>query len=88
MKMQFAVIAAALALVGCANSGTHAIGSCRMGLSADSVVDPHLRVRGVEGLRAADCSVMPALVSANTSGPAMAVGWRAADLILGDGMRQ
>ncbi|VVO78602.1 Alcohol dehydrogenase [acceptor] [Pseudomonas fluorescens] len=68
--------------------GTHAIGSCRMGLSADSVVDPHLRVRGVEGLRAADCSVMPALVSANTSGPAMAVGWRAADLILGDGMRQ
>lgn len=68
--------------------GTHAIGSCRMGTDADSVVDPHLRVRGVEGLRAADCSVMPALVSANTSGPAMALGWRAADLILGDGLQQ
>lgn len=66
--------------------GTHAIGSCRMGTDADSVVDPHLRVRGVEGLRAADCSVMPGLVSANTSGPAMALGWRAADLILGESL--
>lgn len=64
--------------------GTHAIGSCRMGLDADSVVDERLRVRGVQGLRAADCSVMPALVSANTSGPAMALGWRAADLILAE----
>lgn len=63
--------------------GTHAIGTCRMGLTEDSVVDEHLRVRGVQGLRVADCSVMPALVSANTNGPAMALGWRAADLILG-----
>ncbi|MNG20938.1 Alcohol dehydrogenase [acceptor] [compost metagenome] len=55
-----------------------------MGKDAGSVVDEHLRVRGVEGLRAVDCSVMPALVSANTSGPAMALGWRAADLILGE----
>jgi len=64
--------------------GTHAVGSCRMGLDAESVVDERLRVRGVQGLRAADCSVMPALVSANTSGPAMALGWRAADLILAE----
>ncbi|SDN82778.1 GMC family oxidoreductase [Pseudomonas jinjuensis] len=64
--------------------GTHAVGSCRMGRDPGSVVDEHLRVRGVEGLRAADCSVMPGLVSANTSGPAMALGWRAADLILGE----
>lgn len=64
--------------------GTHAIGTCRMGKDAGSVVDERLRVRGVEGLRVADCSVMPALVSANTNGPAMALGWRAADLILAE----
>ncbi|MCY1393306.1 Alcohol dehydrogenase [acceptor] [compost metagenome] len=65
--------------------GTHAIGTCHMGLTKDSVVDEQLRVRGVQGLRVADCSVMPALVSANTNGPAMALGWRAADLMLGGG---
>ncbi|MCM8566730.1 GMC family oxidoreductase [Thauera linaloolentis] len=64
--------------------GTHAVGSCRMGRDADSVVDERLRVRGVGGLRAADCSVMPSPVSGNTNGPAMALGWRAADLILAD----
>lgn len=62
--------------------GTHAVGTCRMGTDAGSVVDERLRVRGVEGLRVVDCSVMPALVSANTNGPAMALGWRAAELIL------
>ncbi len=62
--------------------GTHAVGSCRMGRDAASVVDPHLRVRGAEGLRAADCSVMPAPISGNTNGPAMALGWQAANLIL------
>lgn len=61
--------------------GTHAVGTCRMGLDADSVVDEKLRVRGVEGVRVVDCSVMPALVSANTNGPAMALAWRAAELI-------
>lgn len=64
--------------------GTHAVASCRMGRDAASVVDERLRVRGVEGLRAADCSVMPAPISGNTNGPAMALGWRAADLILAD----
>lgn len=64
--------------------GTHAVASCRMGSDAASVVDERLRVRGVEGLRAADCSVMPAPISGNTNGPAMALGWRAADLILAD----
>lgn len=52
-----------------------------MGSDAASVVDERLYVRGVEGLRAADCSVMPAPISGNTNGPAMALGWRAADLI-------
>lgn len=64
--------------------GTHAVRSCRMGSDAGSVVDERLRVRGVEGLRVADCSVMRGPVTGNTNGPAMALGWRAADLILTD----
>ncbi|MBV1689508.1 GMC family oxidoreductase N-terminal domain-containing protein [Novosphingobium sp. G106] len=63
-------------------SGLHGTGTCRMGGDAGSVVDAQLRVRGVTGLRVADCSVMPALVSGNTNAPAMAIGWRAADIIL------
>lgn len=64
--------------------GTHAVRSCRMGRDERSVVDERLRVRGVHGLRVVDCSVMPALISGNTNAPAMAMGWRAADLILED----
>ncbi|RFO95236.1 glucose-methanol-choline oxidoreductase [Rhodoferax lacus] len=64
--------------------GLHAVASCRMGSDAHAVVDARLRVRGVHGLRVADCAVMPALVSGNTNGPAMALGWRAADLLLED----
>jgi len=67
-----------------ATCGLHAVGSCRMGRDNAAAVDERLRVRGVEGLRVADCSVMPTTVSGNTSGPAMAVGWRASDLILED----
>jgi choline dehydrogenase-like flavoprotein len=59
----------------------HAVGSAAMGPDEESVVDASLRVRGVEGLRVADASVLPAQVSGNTAAPAMAVGWRAADLI-------
>jgi choline dehydrogenase len=70
-----------------ATCGTHAVGSCRMGRDNTAVVDERLRVRGVEGLRVVDCSVMPSTVSGNTSGPAMAVGWRASDLILEDARR-
>lgn len=64
--------------------GTHAVRTCRMGRDEGSVVDERLRVRGVHGLRVVDCSVMPGLISGNTNGPAMATGWRAADLILED----
>lgn len=67
-----------------ASCGLHAIGSCRMGADDASVVDPRLRVRGVEGLRVADCSVMPGHVTGNTNAPAMALGLRAAALILED----
>ena len=64
--------------------GYHAVGSCRMGKDAASVVDPRLRVRGVERLRIMDTSIMPAIPAGNTQGPTMAMAWRAADLILED----
>jgi hypothetical protein len=67
--------------------GYHTAGTCSMGTAADSVVDERLRVRGVSGLRVADLSVFPTLVSGNTNGPAMAAGWRAAELILDDAAR-
>ena len=63
------------------SGGTHALGSCAMGRDEAAVLDHHLRVRGVEGLRVIDCASMPGLVSGNTSGPAMALAWRAADVI-------
>ena len=63
--------------------GYHAVGSCRMSSDpATSVVDPELRVRGVDGLRIIDTSIMPIIPSGNTNGPTMAMAWRAADLIL------
>ena len=68
-------------------SGTgiyHAVGAAAMGVSADDVTDPQLRVRGAEGLRVADASILPVQVSGNTGAPAMLVGYRAADLILDD----
>ncbi|WP_225007085.1 GMC family oxidoreductase [Novosphingobium percolationis] len=64
--------------------GYHAVGSCRMGKDAESVVDPRTSVRGVEGLRVVDTSIMPAIPAGNTQGPTMAMAWRAADLILAD----
>ena len=66
-------------------SGLHGVATCRMGRDPHAVVDPHLRVNGVRRLRVADCSVMPALISGNTNAPAMALGWRAADLIAAEG---
>lgn len=67
-----------------ASCGLHAVGTCRMGSGNDSVVDPSLKVRGVDGLRVADCSVIPGHVTGNTNAPAMAIGWRAAELVLAD----
>ena len=52
----------------------HPSGTCRMGGDADAVTDPRLRVRGVDGLRVADCSVMPTMASSNTNAPAMMFG--------------
>jgi choline dehydrogenase len=61
----------------------HPVGTCKMGIDADAVVDPELRVRGIEGLRVADASVMPTIVSANTNAASIMIGWRGAGLIGG-----
>ena len=65
-----------------ATCGLHATGSCRMGGDEQSVLDPELNVRGVTALRVADCSAMPGNISGNTNAPAMALGYRAAQLII------
>ena len=67
--------------------GSHFAGTCKMGQDRMAVVDERLRVRGVSGLRVVDGSIMPTLVSGNTNGPIMAIGWRAADLILEEAAR-
>jgi choline dehydrogenase len=61
----------------------HPSGTCRMGIGADAVVDPELRVHGVEGLRVIDTSVMPILVASNTNIPTIMIAEKGADLVLG-----
>ncbi|MGE3065621.1 MAG: GMC family oxidoreductase [Hyphomicrobiaceae bacterium] len=62
----------------------HPISTCRMGSDEAAVVDAKLRVRGIDRLRIADCSIMPTMASSNTNAPAIMIGEKGADLVLAD----
>jgi choline dehydrogenase len=71
------------ALNTCSHTLYHPVGTCRIGSDDASVVDPELRVRGVDGLRVADASVMPTIIRGHTHAPSVLIGEKAADLIRG-----
>lgn len=62
---------------------SHPVGTCRMGNDANAVVDDQLRVRGIDGLRVSDASILPEVISGNTNLPSIMIGEKAADLLRG-----
>ena len=66
-----------------AKTDHHPVGTCRMGNDGMAVVDSELRVRGMDGLRVCDSSIMPTIISSNTNAAATMVGEKASDLVLG-----
>lgn len=64
------------------NTFFHPTSTCRMGVGDGAVVDPELRVYGIEGLRVADASIMPSITTSNTNCPSMMIGWKCGDMMV------